>query len=217
MVSPLRRFIGPGLTGVGLFFINHLAVLHGWLAPPAGHVPLMVTNGTGTAVQFAWFNGFRTDLLLPAFQAPWSTRRAFFTPLKFLLGRISSLFQVETNSTYIVCHLLAYIMTSCALAFALKVFLASARERIAAIALAICAVPLASNAVLLYAVAGAVIGMAAKVIFPLMRSISCPGYFTMIAPGSINFCGTSLTLSIEAVTAVCGGISRAATSTVTMA
>lgn len=140
--------LAPAAFGVFMFVVNHLAVWSGWLKPPEGYYPLLITRSSGVAGQMVWFQGFRDHWLLPSYQVPWKTEPAFFTPLKFSVGRSSALLGVDVQVTYLLFHLFFHITTAYALFYFLRVFCATRRQALVALLLALCAVPLQSLATL---------------------------------------------------------------------
>lgn len=141
--------IGPFVLGIGLYGLNNLGVLSGWLAPPPGFAPMLTTRQLDMAQYLTWLEAYRRGgVLLPDYHAPWRTEPALFNPLMWLLAKISNLFGLEVLTAYRVAHVLMYVGTAYALLFAVRVFTATRKESWLAAALIVGAIPVSSFKIL---------------------------------------------------------------------
>jgi len=131
-----------------LYFVNNLGIWNAWWNPPDGYVPQMMPRANGVAAQVVWFTGFRDRWFLPNYQGPWTSAAVFFNPLKFAVGRLAALLNWEVEYSYILFVALFYIFTTYCMLYALNTFLAGWRQRLAAVLVAVCAVPLAGTRIL---------------------------------------------------------------------
>jgi hypothetical protein len=135
-----------------LFVLNHAAVISGALAPPPGYVPQYVLRNTDMTVYLNSMQAGRHVWLPPNFSAPWLTPNELFTPILTLLGHMSNFMPWSVLVDYYVLHFLATVGATILLIAALRYFLPSGRQRLAAIAVIFCSVPFLS---IWYAVARA--------------------------------------------------------------
>jgi hypothetical protein len=135
-----------------LFLLNYTAVISGALAPPPGHVPQYVLRNIDMTVYLNWMQSARDRWLLPNYSAPWLTPDEVFTPILTVMGRLSNLLPWSTLTDYYVLHFIATIGASALLLAALRYFLPSRKQRLAAVAVIFCSVPYLSIA---YAIAKA--------------------------------------------------------------
>jgi len=138
-----KHHLGPLAFGLGLYGLNNLGTVSGWWAPPPGYLPMFVTRQTDVAQYLTWIEAYRSQgPLLPDYHAPWQTEPALFSPAMWLLSKASGLLGIDGLTSYRLVHLLTYVIAAYALAFAIRTFTASRRERWLAFVLMLCVVPL---------------------------------------------------------------------------
>jgi len=143
----IRRLLPLGLA-LGLFTLNNLAVLSGWLATPDGYVHLMRVNATDNAIYESWLRSSESRVLHPNFQAPWLTEPAVFKPFLLLVARTSHLAGVPLDWGWLLAHLGLYVLAAYALVAAMTLFLKTSKERWAALGVMLLAIPIPSLLVL---------------------------------------------------------------------
>ena len=123
LLMPKIRSINPLLLALGLFALNNLAVLSGWLATPDGYVHLTHVDATDNSIYESWLRSSESRVLHPNFQAPWLTEPAVFKPFLFLVARLSLLAGVSLDWGWLLAHMGLYILTAYALFAALGLFM----------------------------------------------------------------------------------------------
>jgi len=150
------RWIFPSVAVAAfLFVLNHTAVISGALAPPPGYVPQYVVRNTDMTVYLNSMQATRHAWLAPNFSAPWLTSNELLTPILALMGHMSNIMPWPVLVDYYVIHFLATVGATLLLIGALRYFLPSGRQRLAAIAVIFCSVPFLS---IWYAIAKALGG-----------------------------------------------------------
>jgi hypothetical protein len=139
------RWILPSFAVAAfLFILNHAAVISGALAPPPGYVPQYVVRNTDMTVYLTSMQATRHAWLAPNFSAPWLMSNEFLTPLLTLMGHLSNFMPWSVLVDYYVIHFVATIGATLLLMGALRYFLPTGRQRLAAIAVIFCSVPFLS-------------------------------------------------------------------------
>ncbi len=139
-----RQLLLPIPFAVGLFALNNLAVISGWLATPAGYVHLLYSNSNDYAIYMGWLRSSLERFLHPNFQGPWQTEPAVFQPLFVLIARTSRLLGIPMDWGLVATHFVLYLVGAYAVVAALRAFLPTGRERAAALIIMLLAVPIPS-------------------------------------------------------------------------
>ncbi len=143
----IRRLLPLGLA-LGLFTLNNLGVLSGWLATPDGYVHMTHVNAVDNSIYESWLRSSESRVLHPNFQAPWLTKPAIFKPFLFLVSRLSHLAGVALEWGWLLAHIGLYILATYALLAAVKLFMKTSKERWAALGVMLLAIPIPSLLVL---------------------------------------------------------------------
>jgi hypothetical protein len=147
-LMPGSRLLTPLLLGVLLFCLNDLALISGWLHPPAGYLFGGRIQAQDIDLYFSWAGGFRHQLLVPDYAAPWRTEPAFFNAPIWVIARVARLSGAHLAAVYVSAHLLFFIAAAYALFFAVRVFTETANQARAAWVVMLCSVPFSSLLVL---------------------------------------------------------------------
>lgn len=138
--------LGPAVGAGLLFVLNNLAIISGWLAPPAGYTPTLMTRTADIAQYLTWARAFSDNVLIPDYHAPWRTEPALINPFLWTLSQSARLAQLDLVTAYHLAHLLLHILAAYALFWALRVFTASRGQAVGAMLVLLCTVPLQSLA-----------------------------------------------------------------------
>lgn len=136
-----RPLLVPFLFAVGLFTLNNIGVLSGWLATPSGYVHLPYANAIDNAIYMGWMRSSLERFLHPNFQGPWLTEPAVFQPLLFVVARLSRLLGISIEWGLAWGHFAWYVGGAYAVFAALRRFLPTARERVAALVIMLLSLP----------------------------------------------------------------------------
>jgi hypothetical protein len=132
-----RRFLIALGMAVALFALNHMGVISGAMAPPAGYEPAWAIRNLDVPQYITWINVCRDRFLMPDYHAPWQTGAGMIEPLFWLIARIP----LPPLAAYYVAHFGLYVLACYVLLWTASVF-AEGREMWIALAIAACAVPM---------------------------------------------------------------------------
>jgi len=134
----------PSVFGAVVYLANNIGVLHAWLAPPAGYVPMGVQRGNDIALYLTWLAGMRESWILPNYNAAWTTSPGLIVPGFFPVSLLAGALSQNTVLALQLWSLVAYICTAYALLFCYRTFCRSAAQALWALLLAFACVPIAS-------------------------------------------------------------------------
>jgi len=143
-----NKVLLPLFLALGLFTLNNLAVLSGWLATPDRYAHLMHVDAGDNAIYESWLRSSDSRFLHPNFQAPWLTEPAIFKPFLFMVAKLSGLTGVTLDLVWLLAHLGLHILTAYALFTALKYFMKTSKEQWLALGAMLLTVPVPSLLVL---------------------------------------------------------------------
>lgn len=123
-------------TGVGV--LNHVAVIGGMVAPPAGYEPAYVIRNLDVPQYLTWAALAKDHWLLPNFHAPWKTEPALFQPMLQIVGKSG----LSPLVSHYVFQFLLYWVTAYALLLAFQTFCQTRRQMLYAAIVMIGAIPL---------------------------------------------------------------------------
>ena len=138
----LMRKLLPGLFGAGLYVLNNLDVLHGFIAPPAGYLPMGVQRNSDIAIYLTWLYGYGKGWLLPNYSAPWTTPAQFVAPGLLPTAMLQRVLHVSPVAALQIFSLLGYLFVAYALAFACREFCQTRNQKILAVLIALACVPM---------------------------------------------------------------------------
>src|SRR5579863_7435716 len=143
-VPRLIRYLIPFCLGLLLFLLNNAAPIGALLHPRPGFIPLLLPRTEDSAQYLTWVEATRTHWTLPDYHAPWQTEAALHVPLLWLAGTASNLMQISPVDVYLVVEASCYVLAIYALVLLLRVFLWRSEQRILAVALMVCSIPIRS-------------------------------------------------------------------------
>lgn len=138
----LTRRLLPLALALGLFTLNNLPVLSGWIETPEGYVHLMRVNATDNSIYESWLRSSESRVLHPNYQAPWLTEPAVFKPFLLLVARLSRAVGLPLAWGWLLAHLGLYVLAAYALWAAMTLFLTTAKQRRAALGVMVLAIPI---------------------------------------------------------------------------
>ncbi len=144
----LWRRVLPLILGLLLFIANNLAPLAALSHPRPEYVPLLMPRNQDSAQYLTWIEGYKNAWTIPDYHAPWETEPALRVPLMWIPAKVSSLTETPTIYAYLGLQAACYMLAFYGLAFLLRVFAVGSGQKVLAVALMICAVPLRSFALL---------------------------------------------------------------------
>lgn len=126
------------VIGTGLGVLNHVAVIAGFMDPPAGHEPAWFLRNLDVPQYLTWGALARDHWLLPNFHAPWKTEPALFQPMLQIVGKSG----LPPLAAHYGLQLLLYWVCAYALILAARTFCRSRRHMVYAAIAMIGALPL---------------------------------------------------------------------------
>jgi len=139
----MRRTLGHGtLLGVLLFIVQNTAVWSAWLRTPPGAAPVFHLINPDTCQYLGFLALARDHVLFPNLHAPWTTEPAMLNVLFLTGGRVGAWLHLTPAATLIALELLLYVFAAAAFVWVLGIFLETRAQKIAAVAVTICSMPL---------------------------------------------------------------------------
>jgi hypothetical protein len=111
------------LLGTLLCLVNHIGVIAGMVAPPAGYQPAYYLRNLDVPQYLTWMELARTRWLLPNEHAPWLTEPGLFQPLFTIAARSG----LPTIVAYYGLQLIFYWLAAYALILAAETFMKTRR------------------------------------------------------------------------------------------
>jgi hypothetical protein len=118
-----RRSLTALLLGSLLFLANHIGVIAGIVAPPAGYQPAYYLRNLDVPQYVTWLELAKTHWLLPNMHAPWQTEPGLFQPMFSIAARTGA----PTLVAYYGLQLLLYLVAAYALIYAAETFMKTGR------------------------------------------------------------------------------------------
>ena len=131
----------PGLLGAALYVLNNLNVLHAIFAAPAGYAPCGVQRHMDVGEYLAWLEAFKTNWVIPNYQAPWTTSRGLVMPGLMPIALLERLLSLPSVVALQLLSFVGYMFVAYAVAHASRSFFQSRRQALWGVLLAICCVP----------------------------------------------------------------------------
>ena len=128
--------------GLALFLVHNLALWSAWAGAPSGFRPLFHLR-TNDASQYLGFLALARDHnLFSDLHAPWMTEPAMLNPIFLIGGRAGAWLGMSPLAVLNTLQFLSFLVAGLALAWVLRVFLATRAQRVATVIVGLCAVPL---------------------------------------------------------------------------
>jgi hypothetical protein len=134
--------LAPLALAVVLFGLNNMAVLSGWMNPPEGYAPLLLTRSGDVAQYLTWMRAFQSQMTIPNYHTPWYTEPALFNPLLWMSAQLCYYLGMRLEVGYLLLQLLFYVIAAYSLVSALGAFMKTANQVYAALLIMFCSVPL---------------------------------------------------------------------------
>ncbi len=141
--STQKAIVVPGFAlGTLLFLLHNLGVWAGCIGAPKGFEPLLYPQNWDSNQYLAFLTLARTHLLFPNLHAPWHTDPAMLNPMFLASGRIGGWLGLTPLATLHAMQFMMLLAAGCALVWVLRVLFPTRAQRVAAVVVTLCALPL---------------------------------------------------------------------------